>query len=356
MITIAQIGCGYWGPNLLRNFASNPKCRVKWVVDPRPERRKFVQAHYKHVDVAPEFHVALADPDVDALVISTPSASHVQLALQALAAGKHILVEKPLATTVADVDAIAKAAGDRVVMAGHTFLYNAAVRYLREVVKAGDLGEVYYIYSQRLNLGQVRSDVNVWWNLAPHDISILIYLLQDQAPVSIALQGMTYLQNRIEDVVFATLSWANGVKGHLHLSWLDPGKVRRTTVVGSRKMVVYDDVGDAKITVLDKGVDFVPRLGDRMDFDRFEGYNFVHRDGDIWLPRIKMEEPLRVETNHFLECIERGETPLTGIHHARDVIAVLEAGEQSLRQGREVAIAATGTGAGNAVEVKIPVS
>jgi predicted dehydrogenase len=261
-------------------------------------------------------------------------------------------VEKPLATTVADVDAIAKEAGDRVVMVGHTFLYNAAVRHVQEAIQSGDLGKIYYIYSQRLNLGQVRSDVNVWWNLAPHDISILIYLLGGQAPVSIALQGMTYLQNRIEDVAFATLSWASGVKGHLHLSWLDPGKVRKMTVVGSRKMIVYDDVSDSKITVLDKGVDFIPRLGDRMDFDHFEGYNVVHRDGDIWLPRVKMEEPLRVETSHFLECIERREAPMTGIRHARDVIAVLEAGEQSLRDGREVPIASMQTTAGDAAAAR----
>jgi predicted dehydrogenase len=276
---------------------------------------------------------------VDGVVISTPASSHADLALAALDAGKHVFVEKPLATTVAEVDAIAAAAGDRVVMAGHTFLYNAAVRRIRDLVAGGDLGKIYYIYSQRLNLGQVRSDVNVWWNLAPHDVSILLYLLGGEVPDSVFVHGLTYLQKVVEDVAFATLSWPSGVKAHLHLSWLDPGKVRKMTVVGSRKMVVYDDIADDKIAIFDKGVDFVPRSGERMDFDNFDAFNVVHRMGDIWLPRIKFEEPLRIEAGHFLDCIERGEEPLTGIRDAREVVAVLAAGQRSLREGRDVRLA-----------------
>jgi len=339
MITLAQIGCGYWGPNLLRNFASNSKCRVKWVADQRAERRAFVEANYHGVATTADWRTVLDDPEVDGVVISTPASSHADLALAALGAGKHVFVEKPLATTVAEVDAIAAAAGGRVVMTGHTFLYNAAVRRIRDLVAGGDLGKIYYIYSQRLNLGQVRSDVNVWWNLAPHDVSILLYLLGGEVPDSVFVHGLTYLQKEVEDVAFATLSWPSGIKAHLHLSWLDPGKVRKMTVVGSRKMVVYDDIADDKIAIFDKGVDFVPRSGERMDFDNFDAFNVVHRMGDIWLPRIKFEEPLRVEAGHFLDCIERGEEPLTGIRHAREVVAVLAAGQRSLREGHDVRLA-----------------
>jgi predicted dehydrogenase len=223
-------------------------------------------------------------------------------------------------------------------MVGHTFLYNAAVRYVRRLLDQGELGRIYYIYSQRLNLGQVRSDVNAWWNLVPHDVSILLYLMGGELPVSVAAHGVDYIQPGIEDVVFATLTWANRVTAHVQVSWLDPGKVRKMTLVGSRKMVVYDDVSDDKIAVLDKGVDRVPKAGERMDYDHFNNYQLFHRAGDVWLPRIEFQEPLKVETAHFLECVRTGQTPLTGPQHARDVVAVLEAGQQSLREQGQVVV------------------
>jgi predicted dehydrogenase len=178
--------------------------------------------------------------------------------------------------------------------------------------------------------------VNAWWNLAPHDVSIMMYLMNDELPVSVSATGVSYIQPGIEDVVFATLKWASGVTGHIHVSWLDPGKIRKMTLVGSRKMVVYDDVSDDKIKVYDKGVDRVPKIGERMDYDQSGGYQLIHRTGDILLPKISFQEPLKTESGHFLECLRNGQQPLTGPQHARDVVAVLEATQTALTSGRAV--------------------
>ena len=336
-ITLAQIGCGYWGPNLLRNFSAQSDCRVKYVVDTSPERRSYVETNFPRTQAIKDFDTVLNDAEIDAVIIATPAASHHQLAKLALESGKHIFVEKPLATStmLADELVALAAARNRTLMAGHTFLYNAAVRYAKKLLDEGELGQVYYIYSQRLNLGQVRSDVNAWWNLAPHDVSILLYLMKDELPVSVSAVGVSYIQPGIEDVVFATLKWANGVSAHIHVSWLDPGKVRKMTFVGSRKMVVYDDVGDDKIMVFDKGVDRVPKIGEQMDYDQFN-YQLVHRTGDVWLPRISFQEPLKGEAAHFLECLRSGQTPLTGPRHGRDVVAVLEATQTALQTGQSI--------------------
>ncbi|MFN8445217.1 MAG: Gfo/Idh/MocA family oxidoreductase [Caldilineaceae bacterium] len=335
MITLGQLGCGYWGPNLLRNFLAQPQCRVKWVADSSAERRSFIQSTFPTATPIPEIETILEDREVDGVVIATPAASHHALAKEALRRGKHVFVEKPLAMTSAEADELATLAGERqrILFAGHTFLYNPAVRYLKKLIDQQDLGDIYYITCQRLNLGQVRNDVNAWWNLAPHDVSILLYLMNGELPISVAAQGMDYLQNGTEDVVFATLTWANRVAAHIHVSWLDPGKVRRMTIVGSRKMVLYDDVSDDKLTIYDKGFDRVPRIGERMDFDTPGGFLLKPRAGDILLPRIDWVEPLRVEAAHFLECIRTGATPLTGPKHGRDVVAVLEAGQQALIRG-----------------------
>jgi predicted dehydrogenase len=319
---------------------------MKFVADTNNDRLAYVEANFPTTQTVRDIDSVLADPEVDAVIIATPAASHYELTKQALAAGKHVFVEKPLATSTALADELVAlaAAKKRTLMAGHTFLYNAAVRYAKKLLDEGELGQVYYIYSQRLNLGQVRSDVNAWWNLAPHDVSILLYLMKDELPVSVSAVGVSYIQPGIEDVVFATLTWANGVTGHIHVSWLDPGKVRKMTFVGSRKMVVYDDVSDDKIVVFDKGVDRVPRIGERMDYDQFN-YQLIHRTGDVWLPRISFQEPLKVEAAHFLECLRTGETPLTGPKHARDVVAVLEATQTALQTGHSVRLTSATSGA-----------
>ncbi len=334
-IVVAQLGCGYWGPNLLRNLRAQPDCHVKLVCEPRAERRAYVAEAFSGVDLADQAAAALDDPEIAAVVVATPADTHHALTRAALLAGKHVLVEKPLALELDHAEELGALAAERalVLMAGHTFLYNAAVRFVRELVAAGELGDLLYAYTQRLNLGQARTDVNAWWNLAPHDVSILLYLLGGELPESVALHGACRIQPGIEDVVFGLLRWPGGLTAHVHASWLDPGKVRRVTLVGSRKMAVYDDMAEARVTIADKGVDRVPRAGERMDYDRPGGWHLLHRAGDVVIPRVAGEEPLRVEVRHFLDCVRTGATPLTGPGHARDVVAVLAAGEQSLRSG-----------------------
>lgn len=346
MTVVAQLGCGYWGPNLLRNFSSQAGCEVKWVAEQSAQRRAYVEAGFPRTRTTESHEQVLSDPEVQAVVVATPASTHFELVRAALRAGKDVFVEKPLAMSTAEADELVglAEAGARVLMVGHTFLYNAAVNYVKRFLDSGELGDLYYVYSQRLNLGQVRSDVNAWWNLAPHDVSILLYLMNGELPVSVSAHGVDYLQPGIQDVVFATLQWHNRVTAHVHVSWLDPGKTRKMTFVGSRKMVVYDDVSDDKIAVFDKGVDRVPRVGERMDFDQANAYLLQQRAGDVLLPRIAFKEPLQVESGHFLECVRSRATPLTGPTHARDVVAVLEAVDRSLQDG------------GSAVVVRSPVT
>ena len=325
-VVVAQLGCGYWGPNLLRNFSSIPKCEVKYVVDASAERRTFVARNFPKTTAAESADVVFDDPEVEAVVIATPAATHFALAMQALDRGKHVLVEKPLATTVAEVDALAAAAtrGGLVVMAGHTFIYNAAVRYVKRLIEAGELGDVRYIYSQRLNLGRIRSDIDAMWNFAPHDVSIIQYWLDDLEPTVVSRHGMDCIQPGVEDVVFLNLGYPNKVIANVHVSWLDPQKVRKMTVVGSRKMVVYDAVADDKIAIYDKGIDRKAVLGEHMDFDHPMRVDFSYRSGDVLLPHVNFTEPLRSEAEHFLECIRTGKEPATGITHARAVVSILE--------------------------------
>jgi predicted dehydrogenase len=217
-------------------------------------------------------------------------------------------------------------------MVGHTFIYNDAVRFLRRMIDAGDLGDIVYMYSQRLNLGQLRSDVNAWWNLAPHDISIQLHLAGDHSPLSVSATGRAFLQPGIEDVVMANLAWESGLLGGIHVSWLDPHKTRQLTVVGTRKMVVYDDASDNKIAIFEKGFDPVPRIGERMDFDNPSMIpSYKQRQGDIVIPHLPVREPLSVEIDHFLDCVATGRTPDTDGRHARAVVETLEAGQRSMR-------------------------
>lgn len=325
-IVLAQIGCGYWGPNLLRNFSSLSGCLVKYVVEFSAERRSFVEKNFPRTKAIDSPSHAFADPEVNAVLIATPAGSHFQLAREALLAGKHVFVEKPLATRVAEVDELARIAKERklVIMVGHTFIYNAAVRYVKKLIDTNELGEIRYIYSQRLNLGRIRSDIDALWNFAPHDISIIQYWLSDPTPLSVFRQGMDYTQDGIDDVVFLNLVYPKKIMAHIHVSWLDPQKVRKMIVVGSRKMVVYDDVADDKITIYDKGIDRRAVLGENMDFDQPPRLEYSYRTGDILLPQVKFVEPLKVEAEHFIDCIRKGTESLTGVAHARTVVDILE--------------------------------
>ena len=325
-LVLAQLGCGYWGPNLLRNFSALPGCTVKYVVDSSAERRAFVQANFPFSCAIESHKIVLEDPDVNGVIIATPAASHFSLAKQVLDAGKHVFVEKPLATKVAEVDELSRRAARRnlVVMTGHTFVYNSAVRYVKKLIDSGELGDLRYIYSQRLNLGRIRSDIDALWNFAPHDISIIQYWLGDPEPISIGRQGMAYMQEGIDDVVFLSLEYPGKVIANIHVSWLDPQKVRKMIIVGSRKMVVYDDIAENKINIYDKGIDRRAILGENMDFDNPQVSRFNHRSGDILIPEVKFAEPLRVEAEHFADCIRNSREPLTGLSHARTVVSILE--------------------------------
>ena len=325
-IVLAQLGCGYWGPNLLRNFSAVPGCDVRYVVDASAERRGFVERNFPRTKALASPDAVFNDKEVAGVIIATPAGTHFSLARQALECGKHILVEKPLATTVAEVDILARRAerGGLIIMAGNTFIYNAAVRYVKRLIDAGELGDVRYIYSQRLNLGRIRSDIDAMWNFAPHDISIIQYWLDDQEPTSVLRQGLDCIQPGVDDIVFLNLAYPKKIIANIHVSWLDPQKVRKMTVVGSKKMVVYDDVADDKIAIYDKGIDRKAVLGEHMDFDHPARIDFNYRSGDILMPRVDFVEPLRLEAEHFLDCIRTGKEPATGITHARTVVSILE--------------------------------
>lgn len=328
MTSVAQIGCGYWGPNLLRNLEANPDCNVKYVCDFSKERREYVNANYSTVKTVAAPEEIFADPEVEGVVIATPVSYHYDHAMQALNAGKHIMVEKPMARTakeVGEINSLAKEKG-LVAMAGHTFLYNAAVIYLKELIDSGELGDILYIYSQRLNLGRIRQDVDAWWNLAPHDVSIIQYLLDDPEPQTVTRVGMDYMQSGIDDVAFVSITYPNSCLANVHVSWMDPEKVRKMTVVGSKKMVVYDDMSPNKLAIFDKGIDRIENPG--MDFDTHNFFSFNHRSGDVLLPKVDFQEPLKTEIAHFLDCITGKEKCRTDGDHALRVVQILEMADE----------------------------
>ena len=329
MLNMAQIGVGYWGPNLLRNIVANKRCQITRVVDLSSNRRDYVKGLYPDIEVTDRIEKVLQDAVIDAVVIATPVNTHFDLAIQALEAGKHILVEKPLARSVEEAGKIGEKAFEKnlVAMVGHTFLFNAAVRHVKQLIDSGDLGNIRYIYSQRLNLGRIRSDVDALWNFAPHDISIIQYWLGNPTPLSVVNRGIDYIQNGINDVVFMNIIYPGKIMANIHVSWLDPRRVRSMTVVGSKKMVVYDDIAENKIAIYDKGIDRIAILGKNMDYDNPLFQNFNIRSGDVLLPKIDFQEPLKVEIDHFIDCIVNGTECITGIDHAKKVVEILSSCE-----------------------------
>jgi len=326
-VRTALLGYGYWGPNLARNL--HYRLGTRWVacVDLDPARRVEVAERYPWVRPLADPDEAIGDPDIDALVIATPVRTHADLVRAGLGAGKHVLVEKPLALSTVEAVALAEQA-DRaglVLAVGHTFEYNPAVTKIRALLDAGDLGELWYLHSQRVNLGRIQRDVNALWSIGPHDVSIANYLV-GSAPRWVAARGARHLHAEVEDVVFATLGYDGDVLAHLHVSWLDPSKVRRTTVVGSRRMVVFDDLdSEAKLRVYDKGAETVQ--------GGYGEYQFRLRSGDIHVPRTDLTEPLALELDHFLECCASGARPRTDGWSGVRVVAALEAAQRSLEKG-----------------------
>jgi predicted dehydrogenase len=324
VIRVAVIGAGPWGLNHVRVVASEPGCTLSLVADPDPGAIKRARAIVPGVHATPDPEQVFADPSTDAVIISSPAATHASLAIAAFAAGKHVLIEKPLAMSSADAEAVehASRAANRVGMIGHLMLHHPAVQRLRELVHSGTLGQLHYLHSTRVNLGRLRRDENALWSFGPHDVSIIDYLLE-RAPQSVTARGQSVLQRGIEDVVFMTIRFATGEMAHVHLSWLHPRKERRVTLVCSQKMVEFDDVTTDKLRIYDKGYDRPP------EFTEYAEY-LTLRDGDVHIPQIHMQEPLRLQMRQFLAEINGAPPAATTIESGVRVVRVLEAAQRSL--------------------------
>ncbi len=330
LVRVAVAGLGYWGPNLARNFAALAGCEVAWLCDAAPAALARTGAQHPAARRTRDLADVLGDDTVDAVVLATPVPTHADLAVQVLDAGKHCFVEKPLATTVADAERVVAAAQrtSRTVMVGHLLEYHPAVEALKAIADSGQLGDLHYVYSHRLNLGKLRADENALWSLGAHDVSVMLHLLSNEEPVEIEARGESYMRPPIEDVVFCYLRFASGRAAHMHLSWLDPHKARRFTVVGSKRMATFDDMDlERKLTVYDKGFD-----------ESTDGYGeYITRSGDIHSPRIGNREPLRIECDHFVECIRTGATPRSDGASGLRVVRVLEAAQAALDASRREA-------------------
>ncbi len=323
-VRLGVAGLGYWGPNLARNLALIPGCEVAWLCDAsEPARAKLAPA-FPGARSTGQLGDLLADERLDAVVLATPVPTHAELAVQVLEAGKHCFVEKPLATSAADAERAVAAAEStgRILMVGHLLEYHPAVTRLKELIDSGELGELYYIYGNRLNLGKLRADENALWSLGAHDVSVALHLIGEE-PVECIAQGAAYVREPVQDVVFCFLRFPSGVVTHLHLSWLDPHKERRITVVGARRMAAFDDMLiEGKLTIYDKG----------FDEDTRSWGEYIARSGDIFSPRIPNAEPLRLECEHFIECIRSGAVPRSDGHSGLRVVRVLERLQQSLER------------------------
>lgn len=327
-VKVGVIGCGYWGPNLIRNFQEIPHADLRMVCDLDSRRLDHIRSRYPSVQTSRNYR-DLLESDVEAVAIATPVSTHHRIALDCLRAGKHVLIEKPLASGSAEARAIVEAGEEagRVVMVGHTFVYNPAVVALKEIIDGGEIGQVYYFNCTRVNLGLYQPDVNVVWDLAPHDISILLFVL-GREPVSVSARGSTYIKPGVHDVAYLTLYFPDGVMADMRVSWLDPAKIRRITVVGSKKMIIYDDVEPKdKVKIYDKGIDVQPYT------DTLEEFHLAYRYGDVVTHPLDWMEPLKAECLHFLECISTGARPRSDGRQGLRVVQILEAAQESLLNG-----------------------
>jgi len=324
-VRVGVIGAGYWGPNIVRNLHEAPGAEAVAVADLSPDRLDAIRKRFPAVRVTTDYRELVDDPSIDAICIVTPVNTHRKLAEEAFAAGKHVFVEKPLAKTVSDAEAIVRA-GERAgktLMVGHTFVYNPAVVVVKGILESGGIGDVHYLDSQRVNLGLHQFDINVLWDLGPHDVSIALYWL-DEEPEWVQCTGACFVQPNIEDVVFLMIGFPSGAIAHAHLSWLAPSKLRTTIVIGSKKMVVYDDnQAVEKVKIYDQGVD-------KLESDELRR---SYRAGDIHSPRVPMTEALQVEMRHFIECVRDGKTPRSDGEAGLMVVRVLELAMRSLRSG-----------------------
>lgn len=328
-LNFAVVGCGYWGPNLIRNLSSLQHCMVKQVCDFDQARLMRTQRLYPWIETLSNFEDVLNNREVDAVAIATPVSSHFELARKSLLSGKHTYIEKPMASSVAQCEELVDLSMRKglVLMVGHTFIYSSAVRKIKEIIESGDVGDILYISAQRLNLGLFQKDINVAWDLAPHDISIILYLMGED-PTGVNCQGKAHVTPNIEDVTNMSLCFSNERFAMIHSSWLDPNKIRRMTIVGSRRMVLYDDTEPLeKIKVYDKRVETPPH------YDTFAEFNYSYHYGDMYAPYLHHVEPLKVQCEHLLECIRSGATPQTSGREGLRVVHILEAAAKSLKEG-----------------------
>jgi predicted dehydrogenase len=330
-VRVGVAGLGYWGPNIARNLAAIAGVELAWCCDESAGVREKLAPAFPGTRFTGDLEDLLADDDLDAIALATPVPTHAALAERVLAAGKHCFVEKPLAQSVADAERVvaASARAGRVLMVGHLLQYHPGIAKLKEVADSGELGDIFYIYSNRLNLGKLRADENALWSLGAHDVSVMLHLA-DEEPMEVEARGESYMRPGIEDVVFCFMRFASGRAAHLHLSWLDPHKERRFTVVGSRRMATFDDMAlEGKVTVYDKG------------FDEEAGSygEYITRSGDIWSPRIPNREPLRLECEHFVECVRTGATPVSDGASGLRVVRVLERLQERLDASRRERVA-----------------
>jgi predicted dehydrogenase len=327
-INVGVIGCGYWGPNLVRNFRAISDCTLKVMCDINRERLRHLKSIYPDVEGALDFKELIKRSDLDAFVIATAARSHYPMAKECLLAGKHVLIEKPMACSSAECEDLIRIAHHQglVLMVGHTFLYSSPVRKLKEIVESRDIGDLRYISARRLNLGLFQKDLNVAWDLAPHDISIILYIMQE-LPHSVNCRGAAHLTPGVEDVTSMSLHFGNERSAIIHSSWHDPRKVREMTIVGSKRMIVYDDIpAQEKIKIYDVRVERPPH------YDTFAEFHYAYHYGDTYSPYIKQDEPLKAECQHFIDCIRHSLVPLTSGASGLNVVRILEASSASLKK------------------------
>jgi predicted dehydrogenase len=328
-IRVGVAGCGYWGPNLLRNFQNLPDCNLKMMCDLDLDRLKHLKSLYPEVEGATDYKHMLNGINLDAVVIATNVKTHFPLAKAALLAGKHTFIEKPMAGSVEHCDELVEIAKKNglVLMTGHTFLYSPAVLKIKEIIAKGEIGEIRYISARRLNLGLFQKDINVAWDLAPHDLSIILSIM-DEMPESVHCNGSAHITPGIEDVTTMFLTFLRQRSATIQSSWLDPRKVREMTIVGSKRMIVYDDLApQEKIRVYDMRVERPPH------YDTFAEFQYAYHYGDVYAPYLKQEEPLKTECQHFLDCIMQGTTPMSCGVRGTELVRILEASSESLRSG-----------------------
>lgn len=335
MIKVAVVGLGYWGPNLLRSFNQLPDAAVVAVCDANEKQLKKFAPLYPQAKITAKYEEILRDHEIDAIILAVPAPQHYLLGQQALQAGKHVFIEKPLALDLKEAEELVALAAQKqkVLMVGHLMKYHPAVTKIKEYIDHKEIGDVLYMYATRVNLGKIRYQENALWSLAVHDIAIILYLLGDSLPREVSAQGASYLTDNVEDVVFVNLLFPNKVLATIHASWLDPHKIRQLTIVGSKKMAVFNDMeGPEKIRLYDKGVDH------SSTFQTYSEYLTI-RDGDIHIPTLQMKEPLQLECNHFLKCIIEKKTPLSDGADGIRVLKVLEAAQESMRhQGKQITL------------------